>query len=405
VKALRLFFILLTTSNLLIGCGGTDDVVQVNQKQVDAYLTGKPSEMHPMLTKVVAEGERNRVLNQLRAGLSAMDLGHDDIAVKMYDDALLTIEAVYGDNEKAQAARGMFSAEDRKVFRGEPYERAMAYYYRGILYLMEGDYENARASFKSGFLQDTLAEKEKYRGDFALLAFLEGWASQCNGNANLAKETYALAQKLNNRLEIPNPGDNTLILADLGYPPVKYADGEHKQLLKIRANNKKAPKSATWIANGVTHDLPNSESVLWQAKTRGGREFDAVLANKVIFKKTAKEGAEAGAAVALTATTLSQFQAARGDYDAARTSAGMGAIFGLISLAASAASEATETAADTRHWDNLPEIVAYGTFRVDGAVSKSKIMFNGVSSSNRETRLRGGKKCNVIWVRQAPAKS
>ena len=48
----------------------------------------------------------------------------------------------------------------------------MAYYYRGVLYLRDGDYENARASFKGGMLQDGFAEEEQNRSDFALLSFL-----------------------------------------------------------------------------------------------------------------------------------------------------------------------------------------------------------------------------------------
>ena len=171
-------FALLAAGIAFSGCASLS---AVDQKKIDAYLADKPKELHPFLTKVVAGEKRNRALNQMRAGLAAMKSGHNDLAAKLFDDALLTIETIYGGDEKAAKARGLFSAEDRKVFRGEPYERAMLYYYRGILYLMQGDYENARASFKSGYLQDTLAEKEKFRGDFALLAFLEGWASQCNG--------------------------------------------------------------------------------------------------------------------------------------------------------------------------------------------------------------------------------
>ena len=225
---------------LLAGCassGGMDHMRKAQEKEkTDAFLADKPRELHPVFAKIVAEGERNNVLNRLRAGLAAMKSGYNDLAAKTFDDALLTIETIYGGDEKAKQARGLFSAEDRKVFRGEPYERAMAYYYRGILYLKGADYENARASFRSGFLQDTLAEKEEFRGDFALLTFLEGWASHCNGNSDLAGETYALAKDIDGSLVMPDSADNTLVLGDLGYAPVKFADGEHNELLKIKAS-------------------------------------------------------------------------------------------------------------------------------------------------------------------------
>lgn len=159
---------LLLVLPVLSGCS------TANQGQLAGYLEGKPKELHPAFRKVVLEGERNQVLNRLRAGLTAMEFGYNSLASKTFDEALLTIETIYGGDEKAKQARALFTAEDRKVFRGEPYERAMAFYYRGVLYLMEGDYENARASFRSGSLQDTLAEKEEYQQDFALLEFLEG---------------------------------------------------------------------------------------------------------------------------------------------------------------------------------------------------------------------------------------
>ena len=104
------------------------------------------------------------------------------------------IEAIYADNAKAEAARSKFTKENAKDFKGEPYERAMAYYYRGLAYLAEGDYENARASFKGGMLQDTLAANEKYNADFASLAFLEGWSSQCMGRKDAAASAFAEAR-------------------------------------------------------------------------------------------------------------------------------------------------------------------------------------------------------------------
>ena len=54
------------------------------------------------------------------------------------------------------------------------------YYYRGLLYLRAGDYENARAAFRQGQMQDAFAEAEQYQCDFAIMLFLEAWASHLN---------------------------------------------------------------------------------------------------------------------------------------------------------------------------------------------------------------------------------
>ena len=392
---LRVFTVLLPVL-IFSGCASTSP--EVDEKEVAAYLADKPKEAHPLFRQVVAEGERSHVLHRLRAGLAAMELGHDELAAKTFDEALLTIETIYGGDEKAAKARGLFSAEDRKVFRGEPYERAMAYYYRGLLYLMKGDYENARASFKSGSLQDSLAEKEEFRQDFALLEFLEGWASQCNGDVDLASEAYTSARSHDGLLIVPASGDNLLALAELGYAPVKYADGEHDEFLRIKGNEKSGPNSARITVNGGSESLRNGESILRQAMTRGGREFDSVLEGKANFKESAADAAKVGTAVSTAASATSVMQAAGGDFDAARISGGIGALAGLFSMAASAASSATKTAADTRQWDNLPEKVAYGTFRNDAA-SRPEIGFDNGFVGAGTTRYGGDEVCTVAWAR------
>ena len=383
---------------VIAGCASSPGY---DEKALADYLQDKPSELRGVFGKVVIEGEHNHVLNRLRAGLAAMDAGRDDLAAEAFDEALLTIETIYGGDEKAAKARGLFSAEDRKVFRGEPYERAMAYYYRGILYLKEGDYENARASFKSGILQDTLAEQEQYRQDFALLEYLEGWASQCNGDMDLAREAYALAKSHDRGLVVPDAGDNLLVLAGLGHAPVKYSEGEHNELLKIKASDKGGPNSASIRLNGRTKPLVNSESVLRQAVTRGGREFDSILEGQANFKEGMEGAAQVGMAASVAATSLANTQLATGDFDAAQVSSGIGAALGLFSIIADVTASQTKPAADTRQWDNLPEKVAYGTHRLSGAASRPEVSFAAPANA-RPTHFGGDESCSVAWARSQP---
>src|SRR5260370_34748150 len=98
-------------------------------------------------------------------------------AKQLLDDALARIEGVFGKDESARKSRGYFAAEAKKTFIGEPYERVMAYYLRGILYWMDGEPDNARASFPSGeiHVSDTAAKKEA--SSYVLLCLLAGLAS------------------------------------------------------------------------------------------------------------------------------------------------------------------------------------------------------------------------------------
>ena len=58
--------------------------------------------------------------------------GKFEVAKPLLDDALLTVRGIYGKDPDARKARGYFTKEERKTFIGEPYERVMAYYYRGL---------------------------------------------------------------------------------------------------------------------------------------------------------------------------------------------------------------------------------------------------------------------------------
>lgn len=202
--------------------------------EVTAYLADKPAKLQPMFRSAIMEGERNRVLNLDRAGLAALEMGDDAVAAASLDQALERIEAIYANNPKAVKARSKFVKEATKDFKGEPYERAMAFYYRGVVYLRAGDYENARASFQQGQLQDAMAEDQQYKSDYASFEVLSGWASQCLGDMSRAEDFYAAAKALRSDVVVPGPQDKVLLLADMGLGPQKYADGQYMENLRFR---------------------------------------------------------------------------------------------------------------------------------------------------------------------------
>ena len=393
---------LVAVTLLLAGCASAP-----SEEEKAQFLSDKPQELQPLFLPILTSPEAHRVIYQLHAGLAAMQEGHNNLAGATFDDALLTIEAVYGGDEKAKQARGTYNKESSKVFRGEPYERAMAYYYRGLLYLMEDDYENARASFKTGFLQDSMAGAEVFQEDFALLAFLEGWASQCNGDTELSTEAYALAHKHNPSLTLPDVRDSTLVLADLGLAPIKYAEGEYNESLKIKAQDQEPTLEIGGITRWKNHatafsrQLPNSESVAYQATTRGGREFDVILADKAEFKKSTKGWSEAGEMVGSVLTTQAQISKAVGDYDSALTNASIGLAANIFGAVQGARSNSTRPEADTRQWLNLPEEVAYGTFAVN-ELNNPTVSFSADISSNA-INYTTGNPCSVVWTRSRSA--
>src|SRR5437899_2218393 len=128
--------------------------------------------------KMIAEGPpRDKVLWQYRTAAAAMRRGDFATAKPLLDDALLTLGGIYGKDAEARKSRGYFSKEARKTFIGEPYERSMAYFYRGVIYWMDGELDNARACFRSAEFEDSDAENKEYAGDWVLPDYLDGLAT------------------------------------------------------------------------------------------------------------------------------------------------------------------------------------------------------------------------------------
>ena len=355
---------MLLAGTVLAGCAGVQEherEIEVPPAEMELYLSDKPEPLHRLYAKVLTQGERNAVLNHMRAGLAAMQIGAWDVAERSFDKALLGIETVYADSEQAEEARSTWVKENAKAFKGEPYERMMAYYYRGLLYLREGDYENARASFKGGLLQDTLAQQETYSQDAALLAYLSGWASHCADAPDLAEAAFAEAREYNDGLAAPEESANLLLLGETGLAPRKVAVGEYGEAFAFeRADGFRDRGVAMSFDPAVADDGPGSirlheaEDVFFQATTRGGREIDRVLAGQAEFKETSDAVGDAaiqGGAAAMT----------YGAYSDSGGAAAAGLAVLAAGLIAKGVSASTRPEADLRAWDNLPDRVHLAT--------------------------------------------
>lgn len=330
------------------------------------WVDAKPQPLRKFYSALLRDGEYNAVANFAKLGKAAMAVEEYTIAEWAFDNALNRIEAIYADDEAAKAARSKFNVESIKDFKGDPYERAMAYYYRGLLYLRTGDYGNARATFVSAEYQDTVSEAEEFQSDFALMNFLAGWSARCMGSDSLATDSFAAAAGIDKTLGEPPAGATVLHIAETGMGPVKLMRGQGGQMVGLVPSVDFTPEEFAPMLGGTA--LARAADINFQATTRGGRKFDAVMNGKVAFKDTMGTASD----VAAVATSLLADQLGVA-----------GSVLGLLgAFGAGAASDATKTQVDVRYWDSLPDAVFVATGKgQQKSQSKSKSKGKGKASA------------------------
>jgi len=281
-----------------------------------------------------------------------MRRGQFDAAKPLLDDALLTLGGLYGKDAEARKSRRLFQQEAKKTFIGEPYERAMAYFYRGILYWRDGEMDNARACFRSAEFEDSDAEHGEYQCDYTLFDYLDGFATAKLGGDGA--DAFKRAEQ-NAKGAKPPAYDtkvNTLVFLDFGPGPTKFGGGEYAEQLRFRIPNSPV-KSVEVQVNSQIANIKWADDLGFQATTRGGRVMDYVLANKAVFKGTTDTVGD----IALISGAI---LATGNDHKARNVGAGL-MVAGLLSKLASAA---TTPEADTRCWEALPQFLALGQFKL-----------------------------------------
>lgn len=354
---------LLIASLALAGCLAITGCASTHPKTSSASLrpTGDP----------VADGRiaisqgpaKDKVLWQYRTALEALRRGQYTEAKTLLDDAILTIGSSTANDKQAKKARSYFSEESRKVFHGEPYERAMAYFYRGILYWMDGEPDNARACFRNAQLIDSDTENRSYAGDYVLFDYLDGFAT-----VKLAGDgSDALKRAQANAKGIPlppyNPKANTLFFIEFGNGPIKYATGEFNEQLRFREGSSRVQSVAIKLGD-QTATLHPYDNLNFQATTRGGRVMDHILANKAVFKSTTDT---AGNVALISGAIVAQNRHTQ--------EAGLGLLaFGLLSKVVAAS---TTPAADTRCWQNLPQALTFHALELPPGQHVATVEFLG----------------------------
>ena len=340
---------------------------------------------------------KDATLHKLQAGVAALAENRQAESSELFDGALDSIEGLYANTENAAKARSLWYEEGAKDYKGEPYERAMAFWYRGLLYLAGGDYENARASFRGGVLQDAFVEEDQHRSDFASLMMLDGWASQLNGDKGLAEDAYKDVARLRPNWKAPQKDANLLVIAELGGSPRKVGDGIGNHEIVYRKAKRMPERSIRIELDGKPVAPVLAEDLFYQAATRGGRPVDRLIAGKVQFQNVTGGIADVAGTLA---SDLSVWNAAAGggSGNALGAVAAVGAIAGIFSAN-------VKPRADVRYWNNLPETMHMATLRHNGLPQQVKVALfdeagQPVESGAVQVHKRIDKRGNVlVWIK------
>lgn len=203
---------------------------------LDDYFSGDYAGAQRQLDPLAQLKDEDFVLNNVRLGSAAL-AGYDLAAA---EDAFLRAYEVInsvGVNDGGRTLGAVLVDEKMKIWKGEPFERAMANFYLGQVYYMHQDYNNARAAFENALfkLRDYTNSKDQKSGyseqesNFAIALIMLGRCWQRLGRDDLARANFDRVTQLRPDLAgianyDRNLHSNLLLVVDFGYGPKKVTD-------------------------------------------------------------------------------------------------------------------------------------------------------------------------------------
>jgi tetratricopeptide (TPR) repeat protein len=225
-------FLLAAATLLLVGCNADE---QNAQDAVTYYYQGNYPQAQTLLDPLAKKTNGDFVLNNARLGSTALVQYRLDDAQDAFLRAYEVINSV-GVNNGGRSLGATLVSEDIKVWKGEPFERAMVNFYLGLIYYMQHDYDNARAAFENALFKlkdyqdnDNPDKYSQTESNFALAYIMLGKSWQRLGEQDQANAMFAKAIKLRPDLASLANADynakaNLLLVVEFGQGPLKVTN-------------------------------------------------------------------------------------------------------------------------------------------------------------------------------------
>jgi len=211
------------------------DVLRANEG-VNAYMSADYGRARELLRPLAQKTDENFVLNNARLGMASLPQYHLDDAAAAFYTAYETINAT-GVNDPGRTALVVLANESVRIWKGEPYERAMLNFYLGLVYYMRQDYANARGAFENSLFKlrdyggaaDDPGKFNASDSNFALAYLMLGNCWLRLDRPDLAEANFDRVRTLRPDLAaMCDPqvwaNANVLVVADYGLGPRKVTD-------------------------------------------------------------------------------------------------------------------------------------------------------------------------------------
>ncbi|HEX2973750.1 MAG TPA: tetratricopeptide repeat protein [Tepidisphaeraceae bacterium] len=222
---------------LCSGCTPTGRNPAINRAIAD-YYSGNYELAVQGLEPYAAKTDENYVLNNARLGSAAIADYDLDRAESSFYKAYEVINSVKV-NDPGRAAAAIAIAEQLKIWKGEPFERAMVNFYLGLVYYMRHDYANARAAFENALFKlrdygtgDVKEDKyQEVESNFLIAYFMLGKCWLKLDREDKAKDMFDRVAKLrpdlSRLLADDRPANsNVLLIVEFGEGPRKVNQGD-----------------------------------------------------------------------------------------------------------------------------------------------------------------------------------
>jgi tetratricopeptide (TPR) repeat protein len=210
-------------------CGCQNSAERQGQDAVTAYYEGDFEQARTLLEPLARQTNGDFVLNNNRLGSTDLVLYRLDDAQSAFLRSYEVLNSV-GVNDGGRSLGAVLLSENIKVWKGEPWERALVNFYLGLTYYMQHDYGNARAAFENALFKlrdydpddtDKYTDKDS---NFALgyLMLAKSW--QRLGEADKAQAQFDRVRQLRPDLASLADADmnreaNLLLVVDWGQGP------------------------------------------------------------------------------------------------------------------------------------------------------------------------------------------